>query len=244
MKIILKKNGSFFVWAVLPVLFLLTSVATVQLISKKAETAVPDTCNAAPVTCPPDPANPQCPDGSIERRGDEQCNSNRSNRCLIERCESSRCSQGTTTITDNSILECHCGNGVVDAGEPCDPRSTMVNLPANSYCDSACAIQTVPSAPPAVSPPCGNGVIDVGESCDTALTPSGYYVNPSSGKEEGSCVSCQCMPWMLEGGGGSGGTKCSFNPAALFSLSGILTQLGLISLVPVVIACCRNRKKK
>jgi len=340
MKVILKKNGNFFVWTVLPFLFLIISIASVGIFSKNADSRVGNSCSGIDVTaCSTIPAGPDRQD-CINAARNEFCNADRSMPCIREKCSntacvadgtdtsiactspntcgngrvetSERCDQSATpngcapgdfcfncgqcnhpitvitarvgcdsgTIdagetcdvapgpgdpTPRTILapgvpplvgacrphgtngECtFCGDGQVQttAGEECDPRDTLIRLPDRTFCDNTCKIKPVPSAPPAASPTCGDGILNGSEICDSNRSPTGCYINPSSGREEGSCVSCQCLPWMLEGGGGSGGTKCSFSPAAFFSLSGILTELGLMSLIPLAIACCRSRKKK
>ncbi len=81
----------------------------------------------------------------------------------------------TLTVTDSHTPSCAttatltvkcdaievCGNGIVGAGEQCDP-------PNGTTCNAACQIVTPPSV-------CGNKVVEAGESCDP---PNGTTCDP------------------------------------------------------------------
>jgi cysteine-rich repeat protein len=54
-----------------------------------------------------------------------------------------------------------CGNGWIEAGEPCDDGNTV----SGDGCDSACQVES-----PAV---CGNNVVEAGEECDDGNTVNG-----------------------------------------------------------------------
>ncbi len=70
-----------------------------------------------------------------------------------------------------------CGNGIVEAGEACEP-------PGTATCDATC--QTIEP-----EPACGNGVIDDGEACDG--TTMGVSCSPNSVcGAPGETMACQC----------------------------------------------------
>jgi len=138
----------------------------------------------------------------------------------------------------------YCGDGIKNGSEDCDPRASSLSIPAGQYCDNNCKLQST-SITPATSPSCGDGSVNSGEACDVVSgSPLGCLINPENHRPEADCVNCTCVPWIIEGGGGSGGTfKCSFDPSAQLNLSNYLTQLALISLIPFT-AIWRVRRKK
>jgi hypothetical protein len=79
-------------------------------------------------------------------------------------------------------LNAVCGNGVVDAGETCDPTVTPPGCAVGGAClpDCRCIVAGLPA--------CGDGTWSAFEACDASATPSGCAAGES-------CTACErCDP--------------------------------------------------
>ncbi len=107
----------------------------------------------------------------------------------------------TAKCVNTPIVPC-CGNGIVEAGETCDPPSTC---PTSCTAPNKCTTSTLSGSAATctskctntpIVPCCGNGVVETGETCDTAI-PAG---------QPGACpTSCTppdaCHTAVLQGAG-------------------------------------------
>src|SRR5512146_1662620 len=94
---------------------------------------------------PTNPLNPSCTDALGQNEPDTATAS-----C---ECQLSQGGPLTVTATDTASIVCapRCGDGIVDAGETCDPPGSV--LPGGATCRADCTF-------------CGDGVTQAGEACD------------------------------------------------------------------------------
>ena len=155
-----------------------------------------------PQGCVGDPANTSLFDLDCVCCGDSLTNSQAG-----EQCDPSGASctvPGDGAGTCDAQCQCapnppQCGNGIVEAGEQCEPPNTAT-------CSATC--QNIVNIPT-----CGDGVVDAGEDCDGATC---TFTNTDGSVIPGVCQACVCIPeCQSEGSGcgddGSGGSGVCFS---------------------------------
>lgn len=119
-----------------------------------------------------------CGDGYVDTLAGEDCEpglpDSYAGRCeeLGQVARPAACAADTCTFNPAGCGRC--GNGVVDAGEQCDPADmNQPTCPGEGVatCRDDCTIDD------SGCPPCGNGVIDIDEECDKAADNSGAMVD-------------------------------------------------------------------
>jgi len=185
----------------------------------------------------------QCGDGQIDSLAGEVCD----NQATPDGCPAGQFCNGSCQCQSD------CGNGILDAGEECDPVLTaspnfgcpVAGQTCNNLCQcsSICGDGTIDPGeqcePPStatcdancqtiVIQQCGNGLVEPGEDCE------GTTCNATINGEAipGVCVACQCIPeCQMEGSGcgddGTGNTGVCFTGTGGTAGGGSLIPVGV-----------------